>query len=66
MENPCSRPHKLPRRRRFRVLTGFVEMYGTGTKLLFTEVMANNPDDALMQFDRVSTWYGETIVEEIT
>ena len=41
-------------------------MYGTGTKLLFTEVMANNPDDALMQFDRVSTWYGETIVEEIT
>lgn len=64
------RPYKLPRRRKFRVLTGFIEEFGflagSKTELIYSTVNANSPDDAVSQCETVALFCGEAIVEEIT
>jgi len=64
------RPYKLPRRRKFRVLTGFIEEFGflagSKTELLYSTVNANSPNDALLQCENVVLYCGEAVVEEIT
>ena len=62
MNNPCDMPYKLPRRKKFRVLTGYTRMNGLTERLFFTDVWAGSADDALGQFDMVTTYCGEPIV----
>ena len=65
MKNLCSRPHKLPRRRTFEVLTGYMKAFGTTERLFFTKVKANSADDALNQFQTITLYCGEPIVNEV-
>lgn len=61
-----NRPYKLPRRIKFKVMTGvFTEWWSGETNFYYTEVYAESPEDALSQCARVVTWCGETCVERI-
>ena len=58
------RPYKLPRRRKFKILTDYMQFYEK-ERFFFTIVNAYSSDDALSQFKKVVVYCGEPIVEEI-
>lgn len=64
MKNYCSRPFKLPRRKKYGVLTNYVEV-GDRVLKFYSYVKAENKEDALSQCGKVVLYCGEPVVERM-